>query len=73
MKKLMSVFTCVLVSSLPLAAADAAAGKAAYTKACKSCHEKAELNLVSPRTRSSIHPTRMESRFFSRASRSSRK
>ncbi|PYT31305.1 MAG: hypothetical protein DMG58_12530 [Acidobacteria bacterium] len=28
MKKLMSVFTCVLVSSLPLAADDAAAGKA---------------------------------------------
>jgi len=38
MKKLMSVFTCVLVSSLPLAADDAAAAKAAYIKACKSCH-----------------------------------
>ena len=38
MKKLIQVFTCVLVLSLPLAAADAAAGKAAYAKACKSCH-----------------------------------
>jgi mono/diheme cytochrome c family protein len=38
MKKLITVFTCVLVLSLPLAAADAAAGKAAYAKACKSCH-----------------------------------
>ncbi len=38
MKKRISVFTCVLVLSLPLAAADAAAGKAAYAKACKSCH-----------------------------------
>ena len=38
MKKLTTVFTCVLVLSLPLAAADAAAGKAAYAKVCKSCH-----------------------------------
>jgi mono/diheme cytochrome c family protein len=38
MKKLIPVFTCVLVLSLPLAAADAAAWKAAYAKACKSCH-----------------------------------
>jgi mono/diheme cytochrome c family protein len=38
MKKLIPVFTCVLVLSLALAAADAAAGKAAYAKACKSCH-----------------------------------
>ena len=38
MKKLITVFTCVLVLSLPLPAADAAAGKAAYVKACKSCH-----------------------------------
>jgi mono/diheme cytochrome c family protein len=38
MKKLITVFTCVLLLSLPLAAADGAAGKAAYAKACKSCH-----------------------------------
>ena len=38
MKKLTAVFTGVLVLSLPLAAADAAAGKAVYDKSCKSCH-----------------------------------
>jgi mono/diheme cytochrome c family protein len=38
MKKLTVVFMGVLVLSLPLAAADAAAGKAVYDKSCKSCH-----------------------------------
>jgi mono/diheme cytochrome c family protein len=38
MKKLIAGFTSVLVLSLPLAAADAAAGKAVYDKSCKSCH-----------------------------------
>lgn len=38
MKNLIAVFTCILVLSLPLAAADAEAGKAAYAKVCKSCH-----------------------------------
>ena len=38
MKKLITFITCVLVLGLPLAAADAAAGKATYAKACKSCH-----------------------------------
>ena len=38
MKKLTAVITGLWLSSLPLAAADAAAGKPAYDKACKSCH-----------------------------------
>ena len=38
MKKLIAVFAGVLVLSLPLAAADTAAGKAVYDKSCKSCH-----------------------------------
>ncbi len=38
MKKLITVWTFILVLNLPLAAADAATGKAAYAKACKSCH-----------------------------------
>jgi len=38
MKKMTAVFTGVLLLSLPLAAADTAAGKAVYDKSCKSCH-----------------------------------
>jgi len=38
MKQLFAVCTGILVIGLPLAAADAAAGKAVYDKACKSCH-----------------------------------
>ena len=38
MKTLTAVITGFLVVSLPLAAADAAAGKAVYDKSCKSCH-----------------------------------
>ena len=38
MKKLTVVLMGILLLSLPLAAADAAAGKAVYDKSCKSCH-----------------------------------
>jgi mono/diheme cytochrome c family protein len=38
MKQLFAVCTSILIIGLPLAAADVAAGKAIYDKACKSCH-----------------------------------
>lgn len=38
MKRRIAVCAGILIISLPLAAADAAAGKAVYDKSCKSCH-----------------------------------
>jgi mono/diheme cytochrome c family protein len=38
MKRVMTALAGLVVSAAVLVAADAAAGKAAYDKACKSCH-----------------------------------
>jgi cytochrome c553 len=38
MKRAMTVLTGLVFSALVMTAADTAAGKAAYDKACKSCH-----------------------------------